>query len=146
MMGGMHMYRELANDFINIRREYPHVKFEKEIFTKLKNDIFILSYLQSHGGAAHPKELSEDFMISSARMAVILKQLEAKGSIARTNDPQDSRQTIIQITAAGREFFEACNARIVDFIARIFEKIGEKDARELIRINQEMMRVIAEGR
>ena len=140
------MYRELANDFINIRREYPHVKFEKEIFTKLKNDIFILSYLQSHGGVAHPKELSEEFMISSARMAVILKQLEAKGSIARTNDPQDSRQTIIQITAAGREFFEACNVRIVDFIARLFEKIGEKDARELIRINQEMMRVIAEGR
>lgn len=140
------MYRELANDFINIRREYSHVKFEKEIFTKLKNDIFILSYLQNHGGAAHPKELSEEFMISSARMAVLLKQLEAKGRIARRGDPADSRQTIVQITDAGREFFEACNARITDFIAMLFEKIGEDDARELIRINREMMQVIADRR
>ena len=140
------MYRELANDFISICREYSHVKFEKEIFTKLKNDIFILSYLQNHGGVAHPKELSGEFMISSARMAVLLKQLEAKGRIVRRNDPADSRQTIVQITDAGREFFESCNARITDFIARLFEKIGAQDAQELIRINREMMRMIADRR
>lgn len=142
----MKMYQELANDFINIRREYPHVKFEKEVFTKIKNDIFILSFLQNHDGTAHPKELSEEFMISSARMAVILKQLEEKGSIERKSDPEDSRQTIVQITEKGKDFFETCNARIVSFIAKLFEEIGEADAKELIRINKKMMNVIAEGR
>ena len=141
----MDCFSEMAEQYAALLTSRMNIRTSRAMDRTLCNEVFALRFLQQHG-AAHPKELSEEFMISSARMAVILKQLEAKGSIARTNDPQDSRQTIIQITAAGREFFEACNARIVDFIVRIFEKIGEKDARELIRINQEMMRVIAEGR
>lgn len=142
----MDKYQEFANDFINIRREYPHVKFESEIFPKIKNDIFILSYLYHHNGMAHPKDLSREFMISSARMAVLLKQLEEKGGIVRKTDPEDNRQTIVQITAEGSDFFEACNAKIIGFLAKLFEEIGEDDARELIRINKKMMNVITERR
>lgn len=138
----MEKYRELASAFINIRREYPYVKFDKEISRKIKNEIFIMSFLRNHGGAAHPKELSEEFMISSARMAVLLNQLEDKGLILRQHDSDDNRQTIVQITEKGIEFFESCNEQIISFIAKIFEEIGEDDARELIRINRKMMNVV----
>ena len=142
----MEKYQELADAFINIRREYPYVKFDKEVSKKIKNEIFVMSFLRNHGGTAHPKELSEEFMISSARMAVILNQLESKGVIMRQPDPNDNRQTIVQLTQEGVEFFEACNNQIIGFIARLFEEIGEDDARELIRINRKMMNVIAERR
>lgn len=80
----MEKYLELANAFVNIRREYGYVRFDREISKKIKNDLFVMSYLKRHGGVAHPKELSEEFMISTARMAVILNNLEEKGVIIRT--------------------------------------------------------------
>ena len=57
---------------IGLRRRHPYIRFDKEISTKAKNDIFVLSHLARSGGAVHPKELSEEFMISTAQMAVIL--------------------------------------------------------------------------
>ena len=142
----MDIYQELADAFVSIRREYSYVKFDKEISRKIKNDIFVMSYLRNHGGAAHPKDLSEEFMISTARMAVILNQLEEKGEVVRQPDPDDSRQTIVRLTDKGASFFEKCNGEIVDFIALLFREIGEQDARELIRIVRELMDAVSRRR
>jgi len=57
---------------IGLRRRHPYIRFDKEISTKAKNDIFVLSHLARSGGAVHPKELSEEFMISTAQMELIL--------------------------------------------------------------------------
>ena len=142
----METYRELASRFVNIRREHPYVKFEKEVSKKIKNDIFVMSFLRRHGGVAHPKELSDEFMISTARMAVILNHLSEKGVIVRQPDPNDNRQTIVRLTEKGTAIFEGINSEILDFIAHLFQEIGEDDSRELIRIIRRMMDVIEEWR
>lgn len=138
--------QELASAFIDLRREHPHVKFDREVSSKYETELFILSFLCRHNGTAHPKELSEEFIISSARMAVILNHLEEKGCIVRLHDPKDNRQTIVQITPAGSEFFRNRNERIIRFITGLFEELGEHDAHELIRISRKMMHILAESR
>lgn len=140
----MEIYRELASDFINKRREHPLILFEKEISTKSKNDLFVMSYLRRHGGMAHPKELSEEFMISTAQMAVILNQLEERQLVVRLHDLKSNRQTIVKLTEQGEAFFEGINDETIDFIARLFQKIGEEDARSLIRIMRRLTDVIIE--
>ena len=140
----MDIYRELAKDFINVRREHPYIRFDKEISAKIKNDIFVIDYLKRHNGAAHPKELSEEFMISTAQMAVILNQLEEKELVVRLHDPQSNRQTIVHLTPKGEQFFEEVNSGIIDFVSWLFGEIGEEDARSFVRIICRMMNVVAE--
>lgn len=103
-----------------------------------------MSYLKKHNGAAHPKELSEEFMISTAQMAVILNQMEEKNLVARLHDPESNRRTIVQLTEQGSEFFDGINDAVIAFAARLFQKIGEEDARSFICLMHKLMDAVAE--
>lgn len=140
----MDKYLELANQFLQIRRSLPYVKFDKEVSEKSKYEIYILSYLKRHNGTAHPKDLSGEFIVSTARMAVLLNQLEEKGFIARIHDSEDNRQTIIKLMPKGEEFFEEKNDKIVKFIARFFDELGETDSNEFVRLYTKLMSFVSE--
>ena len=116
----MYRFYELANKYLNTRRSLPYVKFDKRITKKTNNEICILSYLKAHNGEAHPKELSREFIVSTPRMAVILNQLEEKGYIIRVSDSEDNRQTIVKIQ----------------------KEIGERDAREFVRLYSKLMNYV----
>lgn len=135
---------ELAEQFINIRRSLPYIKFDKEVSQKVKHDIFILSYLKLHNGVAHPKDLSEEFIVSTARMAVLLNHLEEKGYIVRIHDDEDNRQTIVKLQQKGMDFFDECNNEIIKFIARFFEELGADDAQEFVRLYSKLMNFVSE--
>lgn len=139
----MHRFYELAARFLNTRRSLPYVKFDKAIKKKINNEICILSYLKSHSGEVHPKDLSEEFIVSTARMAVILNQLEKKGFVVRLADVNDNRQTVVRLEEKGRNFFEAENGKIQGFIARFFKELGEEDANEFVRLYIKLMDYVA---
>lgn len=140
----MDRFYDLAGQFINVRRSLPYVKFDKEVSRKIKHEICILSYLKLHGGTAHPKDLSDEFIVSTARMAVLLNQLEDKGYIIRIPDSLDSRQTIVKLQPKGIEFFNGKNDEILNFIARFFKELGEEDSSEFVRLYTKLMNFVAE--
>lgn len=140
----MDRYYDLAGQFINVRRSLPYIKFDKEVSRKIKHEICILSYLMLHDGVAHPKDLSDEFIVSTARMAVLLNQLEDKGYIQRIPDSLDSRQTIIKLQPKGAEFFNDKNNEILMFIARFFEELGEEESSEFVRLYTKLMCFVAE--
>lgn len=135
----MEKHINLASQFMQIRRSLPYVKFDKEISNKSKHEICILSYLKLHNGEAHPRDLSEEFLISTARMAVLLNQLEEKEYIKRVPDSDDNRQTIIKLQPKGNDFFEEANDKILEFIARFFDELGTEDSEEFVRLHTKLM-------
>lgn len=140
----MEKYLELAEQFMQVRRSLPYVKFDKEISKKSKHEICILSYLKLHNGQAHPRDLSEEFIVSTARMAVLLNQLEEKEYIKRIPDSEDNRQTIIKLQPKGIEFFEETNDKILNFIACFLDELGAEDAKEFVRLYTKLMEFVAE--
>ena len=140
----MDLYYELADKYMGIRRSLPYIKFDKDVSMKLKQEILILSFLQKHGGIAHPKDLSHEFLVSTARMAVILNQLEEKDFIARVHDNDDNRQTIVRIRPKGEEFFSRCNAEILELTSKLFEKLGSDGAKEFVRLYEKFMKIVAD--
>ena len=138
----MDEFYDLAGQFINVRRSLPYVKFDKEISKKIKHEICILSYLNLHNGMAHPKELSDEFIVSTARMAVLLNHLEEKGYIARIPDSRDSRQIIVKLQPKGVTFFESINNEILKFIAKFFKELGAEDSREFVRLYKKLMNFV----
>lgn len=138
----MNDFDELASRFLDVRRSLPYVKFDKEITKKIKNEICILSYLKAHNGMAHPKNLSEEFLVSSARMSVILNQLESKEYVIRIGDQNDSRQTLVKILPKGNLFFEAENKKMIKFISVFFKEIGKSDANDFVRLYVKLMNFV----
>ena len=88
--------------------------------------------------------MSDEFIVSTARMAVLLNQLEDKGYIIRIPDSLDSRQTIVKLQPKGIEFFNGKNAEILNFIARFFKELGEEDSSEFVRLYTKLMNFVAE--
>ncbi len=135
----------LAEKFLETRRSFPYVKFDREITKKINNDICILSYLYAHGKEAYPKDLSREFMVSSARMAVLLNALEEKNYISRSMDKRDNRRTVIKLLPRGEEFFVKENEKILKFIETFFKDLGKEDAGEFVRLYAKLMKFVAKA-
>ena len=106
--------------------------------------MLILTYLCSHNYKAHPKELSEEFFLSSARVAVLLNHLEKDGLILRIPDSNDNRKTIIKISDKGRALIMQIREKYLAFFANALEQLGEEDAREYIRLNKKLLQIVSE--
>ena len=79
-------------------------------------------------------DLARSMGLTSGRIANILKQLEAKGYVARSTGQSDRRQVNVQLTEEGRSHIRDAyddNIRVIEENLRL---LGEADANEYIRI------------
>ena len=84
-------YRRMAEEYLAIQIEQTKVP-ELQLMSKIeKGELFLLNYLRTHGYSAYPKDLSHAMDVSTARIAVILRQATDKGWITRRDDPDDNR-------------------------------------------------------
>lgn len=71
----------MAEELLNIVFSMPQVKAERQLSQRIKGQTFVLSYLAANHNQAYPKDLSRSMMVSTARIATLLKQLEEEGLI-----------------------------------------------------------------
>ena len=138
-------YTCLADELINMRGSRQHVSFDRELSKAMKGEIFVLNYLKNHGNKAHPRELSDEMIVSTARTAVILNHLENDGLIARIPDSNDNRQIVVCLSKKGVEMIEEHHKEIVSYMVKILERLGEEDAKEYVRIQKKLMNVISDS-
>lgn len=77
-------------------------------------------------------ELRRLLDIDAGYLSRILGRLEADGLVARTRSAADARRRRIELTEAGREAFEALDARSDEQIAGLLASVGEVDRRRLV--------------
>ena len=104
-----------------------------------------LGYLMAHHKMAHPKELGRGMAVSSARVAALLNHLEEQGLIRRTADPDDNRQTIVSLTAAGEERIRQRRAQAVALRAQVLERLGPEDAAAYLRLRKKLIEALPEA-
>lgn len=138
-------YDSLADELINMRGSRPQIRFDRKLSKAMKGEMFVLNYLKHHGNKAHPRELSDEMVVSTARTAVILNHLEKGGFIARIPDRNDNRQIIVCLSEKGVEMLEKHHREIVKYMVKILERLGEKDAMEYVRLQKKLMSAISEG-
>lgn len=138
-------YETLADEVINMRGSRQHVSFDRKLSDVVKGEMFVLNYLKNHGNKAHPKELSDEMIVSTARTAVILNHLEKDGLIERIHDDTDNRQIFVCLSHKGVEVIQEHHNDVIRYIVKIFEKIGKNDAGEYVRILKEIMKAVSES-
>ena len=122
-----------------IRAQLLKVPASQQVTKLVKGELFVLNYLATHEKAVYPKDLSKEMVVSTARIAVILNQMEDKKWITRTADTEDNRQILVALTEEGHQVIEQQREKIIHAVVQMFEKLGPEDAAEFIRIQRKIV-------
>ncbi|NLZ45806.1 MAG: hypothetical protein GX896_03850 [Clostridiales bacterium] len=129
-------YAGEVSKLIAVMKGNKHPIFELAGLEKGVNGILRLLWINelNNGEILSPGEISSIQDISTGRIATTLKSLELKNYIHRDIDSNDRRRISVELTDIGRikarSVFEEAQVKA----KKIFEKIGDEDAREFIRI------------
>ena len=141
-------YYELACELLGMRSSRPQICFDQTVSKLMKAEVFVLNYLQEHQSTeadVHPKNLSDGLVVSTARIAVILNHLEEKGLVYRVPDEHDNRQTIVRLSDRGQVILENSRQKLLEYMEKILQRMGEEDAKEYVRLQQKFVRALAES-
>ena len=127
-------YEKLSREYMEIMYKMRKRKAQKQVSDSMHGEHFVLFYISRHEGNVIPSDISNEMGISSARIAAALNGLEGKGYIVRSIDVTDRRKILIQLTDAGREQVQKHHQEIMGITTHMLEYLGEKDAKDLIRI------------
>lgn len=134
-------YRSMAEDLLNTLSIAPQAKAERQMLKRIKGHIFVITYLSANNNKAYPKDLSDAMMVSTARVAVILRQLEENGMITRATDPEDNRQVIVSLTEKGQTTAEKYHSEALESVVKMLEYLGPEDALSYIRIRKKLLKM-----
>lgn len=83
-------------------------------------------------------ELSQRLMVSPGNITAVIKRLMDDGMIVRTQNPDDRRENIVQMTSAGRERFAEIAAANESWIRGLTKELSPADIRTLLSLLQKM--------
>ena len=97
----------------------------------LRGEDSVLYRLDRRGGLANASQLADDAQLTSGRIANILRSLESKNYIERSQDSSDHRRVAVSITPAGRRHVAGMRERLLGYSNRLLEVLGPQDFAEL---------------
>lgn len=125
-------YNNLSYEFINALSKIYH----SEIFSiYYQGEMRVLTFLANHKDTKTlPSDVSKTLNMTSPRVSNILNSLEKKEYIKRDFSTIDRRKVYISMTNKGNKYVKDNISKTNELLSKSLEKIGEDDAKELIRI------------
>lgn len=84
----------------------------------------VLRFLYTSEETVTAGKIAEYMHVSTARVAVLLKKMAAKGLIIRQSAPGDARVTVVQLSQEGRAAVEAMRSAVRTRIGAAIDRIG----------------------
>ena len=129
-------FDSLANEMIQRRFDPSQIQTKLEMSKTNKTEHMILYYLYMfQGKKVYPKDLQHLFQTSSARIAGILKNMEADGLLLRSIDLEDNRKVMLSITSKGIEETEHLHDKMKQILTKTLEDMGAEDAVAFVRLD-----------
>ena len=134
-------YTQLAMQLIDMRASAPQIKMERTMAQITRGEVLALNYLAANENRAYPKDMSRALMLTTARVAAMLKSLEGQGMVTRTPDPADSRQVIGSLTEKGVTLVQERRTGMIHAVSKMLVALGEEDAAQLVRLSGRIARL-----
>jgi DNA-binding MarR family transcriptional regulator len=93
-----------------------------------------LAVIEGEGQPMLTGEVAARMHITSGTVTSLLDNLERKGYVARSNDPDDRRRVLVDITKKAQDVLDAALPEIQLLVATVFERVGVKRQQELLDI------------
>jgi DNA-binding MarR family transcriptional regulator len=95
----------------------------------------LIQIAHAEHGSLSVAELAERIRLSPSRTSRLAMELEREGLVERQRDAADARSTRVAATKAGRDrLLEAAPAYFSTIRSHLFERLGERDVKQLARI------------
>ena len=133
------LYDQMAEELLALNMQLFQLPAKQHLFQLTKGERFVLYYLLTHHSTAHPRELSRDMVVSSARIAALLGRMEEKDLIARSPDPRDNRQIIVRLLPRGQQTIQQIRSGAIQSVTRMLESLGPEDAAEYLRLQRKIL-------
>ncbi len=133
---------DAERELMQLMVQNRHGAFSK-IEKSSKGANIVIKVLDRLGEPTNPKHLADTLNLSTARIAAVLGNLEKRGLISRTMDPDDRRRINVSLTESGKKVAKAEKQEMRNKIVRVFELMGEEDTKKISRINCKVCRLLA---
>lgn len=113
------------------------------------NEVMVCGLLmkteQDNGDAfMQAKDLSEKMKISRPALNNVLNKLEDKGFIERVRKKEDRKAVFIKLTKKSYEIYNQEQERMVSFMNKIVNKLGDEDTVQLINLLEKFYMIMEE--
>ena len=125
---------EKARYYLRQMYESRPKNFVREVDGKSRGLQMILVYLSESTGEICAGDLSKEFGVSTARIAVAIRNLLHKGFIETATSATDKRKVVVKITDAGRAEVEKSIQEMVCLFKFLLRELGEDDLASFLRI------------
>lgn len=98
-----------------------------------------LKILYDSGSPLSAGQISDSLDISTARVAVLLSNLENKGLILKSKSNTDARVTIVNLTNEGRKLIEERREKLFNRLEQILSKLNSKEQKQLFGLLQKIL-------
>lgn len=98
---------------------------------KIRGSYPLLKYLNESKEEVSAGDLAKELRVSTARIAVMLCNLEFKKLVIKKKSEEDARITIVQITDKGKELVKNTNEEVVTYFLKGFEKLEDEELCEI---------------
>ena len=119
-----------------------HQHVSRFVDQAMSGEMAVMRALMLAGGSLTPSELANRAWVSSARIANILRTLEAKGWVEREHSKTDRRRVHVTVTDKGRQDLEIKRREFEDRTAAFLEQLGETDTQEMVRLLRRLNEII----
>lgn len=105
----------------------------KDFNFKVKGKHFILGYLNENG-KTKSLDLAKALDVSTARIAVIINDLENEGLVLREKDEKDKRITYISLTEKGIFVVTEDKKHVLNALDNVIKKTSEEELNGFIKV------------
>lgn len=96
----------------------------------------VIKLLHKNDGRATAGQISESLGISTARVAVLIRKMAAKGLVEKQTDANDARVTVVCMTEQGWQFANEMKEKMYRNVEAVIEKIGIEKLMEFIELSK----------
>lgn len=128
------MYEDLEKRLIKSLHKFGDNNSDRKLNDYVRGEKMVMTLISKNGGSTYPKNIQEAMGISSARVAKIFNNLEAKNLITREADKKDKRKTLVSLTENGNKYVSLEKQKMDFAITTMFELLGNQDSEEFVRI------------
>jgi len=108
--------------------------------------ITLLKFQNSDDHNIQMSDISNKLNISKSALTQIINKLEEADLVERVYLKSDRRSTFLKLTDSGNELFENEKKYLHSTIKIVFEKMGEKESEEFIRLVKKFISILLDGK
>lgn len=137
----------LTKNFCNTLKNLVSLPSVRDLSAFLEGETAFLFIIKDFGDKpATPSQLSEELGVTKGRITAIINSLTRKDMVRLEKVDGDRRKVDVRITEKGKNYIDEKLASTNAFLRSFIDKIGRKDAEELMRILNRTVGVMRDER